>query len=357
MKRNAAWEAERLAREEAEDREMRASRMRRPSHGAGLGADLASGAGAYARERSRDRGSDLLRERELRDREERELERRMGDLNVGGRGGYRDEYGAPPPGTRSRRQSVSIQDPAGIYDDPGYERERDGYESFRPAPRSSIYAAPERTRDIYGAPERSRSNSIYAAAPERQRQSRPSSMYAGMERSPYRHDASLLPTTLGPDGVEVYPPGHINAGQPISGYAPSRNHSPVRATASYRNAGYGGASPRPPLMGGLSPRVGAGVIPGVSPRLGGGAPLGGAGEYGAPPPGQLLAMPEAFNRPINRAQSFTPFKDLRVQEVDELADDIIKPMPAVLGTHDMVPEDWLRLMSVSPSFYTYHIAS
>ena len=107
----------------------------------------------------------------------------------------------------------------------------------------------------------------------------------------------------------------------------------------------------------ISPRVGGGVIPGVSPRMGGNVPLAGVGHgvgvggYGASQqPDQLLTSPEAFNRPINRAQTFMPFKDIRVQDLDELLDDVFHPMPPVLTTHDVLPEDWGRLMHVSTNF-------
>ncbi|KAL5530446.1 hypothetical protein ACEPAF_6704 [Sanghuangporus sanghuang] len=353
-KRNAAWEAERVARERAEDREMRkererdvemerASRMRRQSYGTGLGADL--NAPPYERERSRVRG-DQLRERELREREGGELERKMGELDVSGRDGYYGEYGAP--GTRSRRQSMSARAaPRGIYDDPAHERDSDEYGGYRKREpsrhRSTIYATPEQPLDAYGSGERSRPASVYGAPAARDR-SRPNSMYAP-ERSPYRRDTASLQPAIGSDGVEVYPPGHILAGQPVSGsgFASSRNPSPNQRAAAYRG-GLGGASPRIGGMGSaISPRVGAGLIPGASPRMGGGAPLAGAGGYGGPPD-QLLPAPEAFNRPLNRAQTFTPFKDVRVQDLEELLDDVFHPMPPILSAHDVLPEDWGRLM-------------
>ncbi|EJD00871.1 uncharacterized protein FOMMEDRAFT_169100 [Fomitiporia mediterranea MF3/22] len=344
-RRNAAWEAERIAREKAEDKEMRkaarerdaeldrAARMRRPSYGAGLGAGL--GAGAYDRERSRERSSDLLREREFRDREERELERRMGDLDVGGRGSgfgggdYEAGYVPPAaPGTRSRRQSVSarVAPAAGIYDDPQYDRDDDEYPTY------GKRDASRHRSGIYAAPERSRPSSIYGP-PERERAGRPTSMYGARDRSPYRRDASPLPPSLGPGGVEVYPPGHIYAGQPVTG-----------SSSGFGAGGLGGASPRLGMGGGLSPRVGGGAIPGVSPRIGGRAALAGGGGYGASP-SDLLSAPDAFSRPINSAHTFTPFKDIRIQSMDCFLEHLLFPMPAVLGTHDVLSEDWGRLMN------------
>ncbi|KAI5122152.1 hypothetical protein M0805_007052 [Coniferiporia weirii] len=382
--KRAAWDAERRAREKAEEHEIRkarerdaeverTSRTRRMSTGAGLGADL--GPTGYERERSRDRGSEM-RERER----ERDLERRMGDLNVGGHGLTAD-YGASPVGTRSRRQSMSMPAPGApgsIYDDPGaydrdYERERsrerpDNYGQSGTR-RSSIYGAPERPSSFYGQPERA--GNIYAApaerpnaygAPERQdaygAPERPGA-YGAPERSPYRRATSPLPPAVGPGGVPVYPAGHIYEGRPIpgaAGGAPSRSHSPgpIPGTAPYPSSLYAGPgagpagvpSPRmgPGAMPGLSPRIGAGGGPVPSPRLGGGAPLGGG--YGAPPPEQqLLGSPEAFSRAINRAQTFTPFSMLKVQDMEDFLDDVILARPPVLGTHDVQPEDWGRLMN------------
>ncbi|THG99135.1 hypothetical protein EW145_g7319 [Phellinidium pouzarii] len=96
-------------------------------------------------------------------------------------------------------------------------------------------------------------------------------------------------------------------------------------------------------MPALSPRMAATVIPGHSPRMGGGAHL--AGGYGAAPEQHLLASPEAFSRPINRAQAFTPFNMMKIQDLDDFLDDIISARAPVLGTHDVMPEDWGRLMN------------
>ena len=373
-----AWEAERMAREIAEEKEIRkarerdaqrdveverASRLRRQSVGAGLNSGY---------ERSRSRPPDALRERELRDREERDLDRRMGEMNLGGRGGYGAEYGAPiPSGARSRRQSVSIP---GGYDEPAtYDRDddRDDYGRYGEGQRrTSIYGAPERDRErdrdeYYREPRRA---SVYAAtdrdrhqygdrdrAYERERRSRPNSMYAGAERSPYRRGDPLPNSVLDARGQEVYPPGHILAGQPIlsDGHpvrtatlgAPSRGASPI---PPFPVGNVYGASPRAGMANsGLSPRTGPVMMPQVtSPGVGVATPL--VGGYGAPsmPQEHLLASPEAFNRPINRALAFTPFQMLKLQDMDDFLDDLIRPQPPILSTHDVLPEDWGRFMNV-----------
>ena len=72
------------------------------------------------------------------------------------------------------------------------------------------------------------------------------------------------------------------------------------------------------------------------------------GGYGAPsmPQEHLLASPEAFNRPINRALAFTPFQMLKLQDMDDFLDDLIRPQPPILSTHDVLPEDCGRFMNV-----------
>ena len=65
-----------------------------------------------------------------------------------------------------------------------------------------------------------------------------------------------------------------------------------------------------------------------------------------PPPLQdegILPPPEGFNRPPNAAQSYTHFDNLRIQEMDDL-EKIMPRMPAVLTTHDVYHEDWIRFM-------------
>ena len=345
-KREAAYEAERF-RERLEDQEIRRARERdtereaaraersgrRSSVGYGLGADL----GARARSRSRARDPVRDRERELREREERDLERRMDELSVNARGYDRDrdlDYGAPP--TRSRRQSMS----APRYDDYADEADRD-YDDYADAPR--------RRTNVYGGGRQSRPSSIYAPpAPERDRdydrgynstaRSRPGSMYAGGgDPSPYHHGITPPPT-------DVYPPGHIMAGQPFSGYGGA--------------PGGLSASPRGPMPG-LSPRAGAAGLPGHSPRMGGSAMLGGGGGYGMPHPQpsaqEMLSSPDAFTRPINRAQAFTPFNMLPVTDMEDFLRDVIHPRPAVLGTHDVQPEDWGRLMNVRSLSLSLHV--
>ena len=68
---------------------------------------------------------------------------------------------------------------------------------------------------------------------------------------------------------------------------------------------------------------------------------------------EMLSSPEAFTRPVNRAQTFTPFNMLPVTDMEDFLRDVIHPRPAVLSTHDVQPEDWGRLMNVSASYIRF----
>ena len=57
----------------------------------------------------------------------------------------------------------------------------------------------------------------------------------------------------------------------------------------------------------------------------------------------MLPPPEGFGRPPNAAQSYTYFENLRVQDLDDLEKSMPR-MPAVLTTHDVYHEDWIRFM-------------
>ena len=57
----------------------------------------------------------------------------------------------------------------------------------------------------------------------------------------------------------------------------------------------------------------------------------------------MLPPPEGFSRPPNAAQSYTHFENIKVQDVDDLTETVPR-MPAVLTTHDVYHEDWIRFI-------------
>jgi hypothetical protein len=57
----------------------------------------------------------------------------------------------------------------------------------------------------------------------------------------------------------------------------------------------------------------------------------------------MLPPPEGFSRPPNAAQSYTHFENLKIQDMDDLTETMPR-MPAVLTTHDVYHEDWIRFI-------------
>jgi hypothetical protein len=128
--------------------------------------------------------------------------------------------------------------------------------------------------------------------------------------SPARGHANALPRSTTPFGSGTYPQGHVLEGQQMSR---SRPPSPM---------------PGGPVM--QFPQ-------GPSPRMPGGMLL--------PSDSGQLAAPEGFSRPINMAMPFTSFPDLFLQGMNRFFDGVPR-MPKVLQAHDVLEEDWMRLMKV-----------
>ncbi|KAJ7591358.1 hypothetical protein C8J56DRAFT_1047557 [Mycena floridula] len=183
-----------------------------------------------------------------------------------------------------------------------------------PNPRSSSpmpYGANQNPRSSspmpYGAPNmRSTSPMPYGGPNMRSTSPMP---YGG----PNMRSTSPMPYGGNPN---VYPPGHVLEGKPIP-------HS--RSTT--------------PLPGAMGPPVGfpssGGPMQFPQPTLG--------SSPRVPGPGQQLAAPAGFMRPINAAQPYTPFETMKVQDMDDFL-DTIPGMPLVLRPHDVYTEDWTRLM-------------
>ncbi|KAG9317645.1 hypothetical protein JVU11DRAFT_1856 [Chiua virens] len=124
-------------------------------------------------------------------------------------------------------------------------------------------------------------------------------------RAPTLRSTSPFPRAPSPYNPpsNVYPTGHVLEGQSMS-----RSRAP---------------SPMPGVPGFPS-----------SPRM----PTAVVGD-----PHQLTA-PEAFSRPANAAQSYTPFNTMKIQEMEQFYDQIPR-MPLVLETHDVYHQDWIRFMN------------
>ncbi|KAF5388361.1 hypothetical protein D9615_000132 [Tricholomella constricta] len=142
--------------------------------------------------------------------------------------------------------------------------------------------------------------------------------------SPPRESISRSTTPFGGPSPNVYPRGHVMEGQPVSQRDRSRAPSPMP----------GGAPPAGPY----SSSAITFPQPGTSPNMSGPVPF--PGEHGAP---QQLAAPEGFSRPVNGSHPFTPFDIIKVQDMEKFWSEIPR-MPAVLVTHDVFDEDWVRLM-------------
>jgi len=67
-----------------------------------------------------------------------------------------------------------------------------------------------------------------------------------------------------------------------------------------------------------------------------------------------LAAPEAFSRPPNAAQPYTPFNVMRIQDMDDFYDQIPR-MPLVLDTHDVYHQDWIRFMNARCYRYIFSL--
>ncbi|EIW61893.1 uncharacterized protein TRAVEDRAFT_70135 [Trametes versicolor FP-101664 SS1] len=228
-------------------------------------------------------------------------------------------------------------------------------------------ASIQRAASPYGGGGIQRAASPYGSGGGIQRAASPYGPGGGIQRaaSPYGNamrpgaspygGAAPLP---GGGSSGVYPPGHVLEGQPL------RSHSRAPSPSPYGQPGgpvniysnpqtssiYGSAQPG--AYGASSGAYGAssgaygggyggggGIAAHASPRMGGGA--------GMPIPPQeqaaMLTVPEGFARPPNRAQPYTHFEIMKIQDMDDFL-DVIPRMPAVLVPHDVYHEDWIRLM-------------
>jgi len=177
--------------------------------------------------------------------------------------------------------------------------------------------------------------------------------------SPY-HSAYVprAPSPIPPRAPSPYSANHSSyiprGPSPIPPHAPSYGKPPLRPASPYSRAPspYASSQVYPPghVLEGQRSRAPS-PMPGppsafpTSPRM----PVSLGGEQ--------LTAPEAFARPANAAQPYTPFATMRIQNMDQFYDQIPR-MPLVLDTHDVYHQDWIRFMSVRPVslllFFTFN---
>ncbi|KAI0650113.1 hypothetical protein C8Q79DRAFT_367471 [Trametes meyenii] len=210
------------------------------------------------------------------------------------------------PRAASPFQAASIQRAASPYGGAGIQRAASPYGG----------GGIQRAASPYGGPGIQRAASPYGARPISG-----ASPYAG---------AAPLP------GGGVYPRGHVLEGQPIQPRGPSP--SPYGAAPNIYGTAqtssiYGAQAGAPYGAPAGAPYGASGISAHASPRIGG----------PAPDQSQMLTVPEGFARPPNRAQPYTHFEIMKIQDLDDLL-DMVPRMPAVLVPHDVYHEDWIRLM-------------
>ena len=147
------------------------------------------------------------------------------------------------------------------------------------------------------------------------------------------------PTAGGAHSISPYGSPYANPGYPAN----TRSSTyPSYGPASSPNARPTDFPPRSttPVPG---PAAGIGMPQPTIPNTGG-PPYTSPVTFGAEQP-QQLAAPEAFSRPVNAAQPYTPFETTKIQDMDDFPDNMPR-LPLALQSHDVFHEDWIRLMQV-----------
>ncbi|KAG1753750.1 uncharacterized protein EDB91DRAFT_1234153 [Suillus paluster] len=175
-----------------------------------------------------------------------------------------------------------------------------------------------------------------AASPYARPLSRAPSPYHGQQATSTYPPPQRAPSPFVPPPQihsQVYPRGHVLEGQPM---AAPRSRAPSPMPGGPIGSGFP-SSPRMPNTGfSSSPRMPSTGFS-SSPRM----PNTG---FPSSPQSLQLAAPEAFSRPPNAAQPYTPFSVMRIQDMDKFYDQIPR-MPLVLDTHDVYHQDWIRFMN------------
>lgn len=376
----------------ARDREIQTRERRRSFYGdappPGYGAPGSAGYGAYTQTSSTHSTVEL--DRKFTELEiERDVKYTTRQRKYSTSGGDRTSlYGAPQSAVYSS-PGTTYQSPSGYAGSGPYNRAASPYRqpsvySTSPNPRpqevSSYPGGPDpiaraaspygrqepiaRAASPYGRPEPiARAASPYgrpepiarAASPY----GRPPGEPIARASSPYgRHPVEPIARAASPYG-HSQPPYNPRAPSPIPpsrGPPPQRSTSPFpRAPSPYvppqANSGYyptGHVLEGQPLSRSRAPSPMPGP-PGTafptSPRMPS-AVVG--GDH------QQLTAPEAFSRPANAAQSYTPFNSMKIQDMEQFYDQIPR-MPLVLETHDVYHQDWIRFMNVRFLFHELSI--
>ncbi|KAI9067660.1 hypothetical protein FKP32DRAFT_1672946 [Trametes sanguinea] len=176
----------------------------------------------------------------------------------------------------------------------------------------------QRAASPYGGAGIQRAPSPYAAAMQRS-----ASPYAGATPLP---NSGVYPSAHGFDGPPLRPHSRAPSPSPYGQPGAANVYATPQLSSIY--------SSQPTAYGTASGTYG-GIAAHASPRIGGAAI--------DPAQQGMLTVPEGFGRPPNRAQPYTHFDIMKIQDMDELLEAIPR-MPAVLVPHDVYHEDWIRLM-------------
>jgi hypothetical protein len=265
-------------------------------------------------------------EEKRRKREEKEAAKRLREKEDSElrRARERDSY------AQERRKSFNAGTAApGI--DPGYPSLRSGYgtnphNSYSPAGSSADL---DRRFEEMGLRDEDKHRKLkdLVRYPAHEGNSTGGSSYSNVYNP--SHHSSTNPTYPPATRPPVYSSTGATYGPSSRG--PSPNMRPVDIPRS--------TTPVPGTMAGTSitgfPQA---TIPGH-----GGSPFTTPGGF--PAEQQQLPAPDAFSRPVNAAQPYTPFETIKIQNMDDFVDKMPK-MPLVLQPHDVYHEDWIRFMEV-----------
>ena len=265
-----------------------------------------------------------------------DITRQFNDLDIDGNKEYTTEHDRKASGG-SHTRKYSTNDPTYGGERPrtvsgNYVDRANPYPTFAYAPASGPYSNPKNGPGI--------ANPYPNYSPNM----RPSDISHGSTNLGYqgsmypsRDQAELVARSTTPFGAplsQVYPRGHVLEGQPVVSNNNSRSRAP---------------SPNPGTKHNFVCVSLLTLLTGSMPQ--GHTSINMSGNSPLTEPHQLPA-PEAFSRPINAANSYAPFDNMKVTDMDDLYEAKVPKMPIVLTTHDIYPDDWKRCIQVrnSPTF-------